>query len=143
MRCPRPRPRGFSPPRSYVSAPRLPARMKNSLRPAQQMNFSINFVLTLRNKCCAARSAFGRRAGRSGAETEERGAAKWRGRGLGQRNINCQKFKKKLFPSPKPLRTKSTLHHWTCGAFGMRGRCRLSCHSQATACGRAPLPSCN
>jgi len=47
---------------------------------------------------------------------------------------------KKLFPSPKPLRTKSTLHHWTCGAFGMRGRCRLSCHSQATACGRANYP---
>ena len=36
--------------------------------------------------CCAARSEFGRRAGRSGAETEERGAAKPRGRGLGQRN---------------------------------------------------------
>ena len=33
------------------------------------------------------RSAFGRRAGRSVATTEERGVAKWRGRGLGQRNI--------------------------------------------------------
>ena len=40
--------------------------------------------------CCAARSEFGRRAGRSGAETEERGAAKPRGRGLGQRNIKKQ-----------------------------------------------------
>jgi len=36
---------------------------------------------------CAERSAFGRRAGRRGAPTGERGAAKWRGRGLGQRNI--------------------------------------------------------
>ena len=36
--------------------------------------------------CCAGRSEFGRRAGRSGARTEERGAAKPRGRGLGQRN---------------------------------------------------------
>ena len=40
---------------------------------------------------CAARSAFGRRAGRrevpTGSEAERSGA-KWRGRGLGQRNAN-------------------------------------------------------
>ena len=36
----------------------------------------------------------------------------------------CKKFKKFAGLSPKPLRTKSTLHLWTCGAFGMRGRCR-------------------
>ena len=37
---------------------------------------------------CAARSEFFVRAGRSGAETEERGGEKPRGRGLGQRNTN-------------------------------------------------------
>jgi len=37
--------------------------------------------------CCAGRSEFLLRAGRSGAETEERGAAKPRGRGRGRRNI--------------------------------------------------------
>ena len=36
----------------------------------------------------AGRSEFFLRAGRSGAETEERGVEKPRGRGLGQRNIN-------------------------------------------------------
>ena len=41
---------------------------------------------------CAARSEFGRRAGRSGAETGERGVAKPRGRGLGQRNTNLSLF---------------------------------------------------
>ena len=40
--------------------------------------------------CCAGRSEFGRRAGRSEAETGERGAAKPRGRGLGQRNIEVK-----------------------------------------------------
>ena len=44
-------------------------------------NFQVVFVV-------GARSAFGRRAGRSGAETEERGAAKWRGRGRGRRNTH-------------------------------------------------------
>ena len=39
-------------------------------------------------------------------------------------SINIKKFKKLRVFTPKPLRTKSTLHHWTCGAFGMRGRCR-------------------
>ena len=46
--------------------------------------------------CCAARSAFGRRAGRRGAPTgseAQRSGAKWRGRGLGQRNAG---FEKKL-----------------------------------------------
>ena len=47
-----------------------------------------------------------------------------------------KKFKKAGF-SPKPLRTKSTLQHWTCWVFGMRGRCRSSCQSSPTACGRA------
>ena len=41
--------------------------------------------------CCAARSAFGRRAeperSEGGWSEEERSGAKWRGRGLGQRNI--------------------------------------------------------
>ena len=41
--------------------------------------------------CCAARSAFGRRAeperSEGGLSEEERSGAKWRGRGLGQRNI--------------------------------------------------------
>ena len=31
----------------------------------------------------------------------ERGECKWRGRGLGQRNINCQKFKKKAWSVAK------------------------------------------
>ena len=38
-----------------------------------------------------ARSAFGRRAGRRGAPTVERGGAKPRGRGLGQRNTKNQR----------------------------------------------------
>ena len=42
----------------------------------------------------------------------------------------AKKFKNLRVFTPKPLRTKSTLHHWTCGAFGMRGR-------QVKACGRA------
>ena len=61
-----------------------------------------------------------------------------------RRNINCQKFKNlQVFP-PKPLRTKSTLHHWTCGAFGMRGRCRppLSLTSQGLRL-RTPLDFSN
>ena len=41
-------------------------------------------------KCCAARSAFGRRAeperSEGGWSEAERSGAKWRGRGLGQRN---------------------------------------------------------
>ena len=55
--------------------------------------------------CCAERSEFGRRAGRSGAETEERGAAKPRGRGLGQRNIFYFVCSMTMYPLSKPLIT--------------------------------------
>ena len=51
--------------------------------------FFMNDLISGNWLCCAARSAFGRRAGRRGAPTgseSERSDAKWRGRGLGQRN---------------------------------------------------------
>jgi len=42
LRCPRPRPRGLSAPRSSVSAPLRPAQRPNSLRTAQQTFIKIN-----------------------------------------------------------------------------------------------------
>ena len=45
--------------------------------------------------CCAGRSAFGRRAeperSEGGWSEAERSGAKWRGRGLGQRNTGFEK----------------------------------------------------
>ena len=79
----------------------------------------------------------------------ERSGAKRRGRGLGQRNTGFEKnlqykpqkkFKNLRVFTPKPLRTKSTLHHWTCGAFGMRGRCRPP--PPLTSQGLRPRKSC-
>ena len=48
-------------------------------------------------------------------------------------SINSKKFKNLRVFTPKPLRTKSTLHHWTCGAFGMRGRSVLDKSRPAAA----------
>ena len=57
-----------------------------------------------------------------------------------QRNIifTTSKNLKKAISLAKAPSHEKRVQHWTCGAFGMRGRCRLSCHSQVTACGRAP-----
>ena len=70
-------------PRTSSGAPAF--RAKGLWRETQLF---FKFLAIIKHWCCAGRSEFGRRAGRSVAETEERGAAKPRGRGRGRRNIN-------------------------------------------------------
>ena len=62
---------------------------------------SKNTDTTPQDFCCAARSAFGRRAeperSKGGWSEAQRSSAKWRGRGLGQRNIKNKKLIKFVF----------------------------------------------
>ena len=52
-------------------------------------------LLCWKKLCCAARSAFGRRAeperSEGGWSEAQRSGAKWRGRGLGQRNTGFER----------------------------------------------------